>query len=348
MVGFVLLGPRVTAPPASASAPAVLSIRSHEYPEWVRRVVASPPRSGQKGTAVLAVQRLLLSLGYDLTLDGVYGPRTTRALQQFQQQSKLSPTGQANRATVEHLVSGTWWYPVKPGDTLGGIASLYGTTVQTLRSLNGLTGTTIRAGQRLLVPRAGIGGTITEWGRYRVRRGDTLWSVARRFKVSQEDLQRANAILDPRSLTPGQMLWLPARSPQPQEGTRLSWPVTGPITSGYGWRHSPFDRNEQEFHEGLDIAVPVGTPVRAAASGVVVQAGWMGGFGYGVVIAHGGDLQTLYGHLKRIRVQVGQQVKRGEVIAWSGSTGRSTGPHLDFRVKQNDRPVNPLSLLPPR
>lgn len=299
---------------------------------------------------MLALQRLLFSLGYDVAMDGVYGAETARVLARFQAQNGLKATGAADPATVERLVSSTWWYPVKAGDTLSGIARLYGTTVTTLRRLNGLPNSTIRAGQRLLVPRAGIGGTINEWGRYRVRPGDTLWSVARRFQVSYEALQRVNAIIDPRDLKPGQLLWLPARSRSATAEAPLSlaWPVTGAITSEYGWRTSPFGGGTREFHEGLDIAVPAGTPVKAAAPGVVVQAGWMGGFGYGVVIDHGGKMQTLYGHLKRIRVRAGQRVQRGEVIAWSGSSGRSTGPHLDFRVKINGQTVDPLTLLPPR
>lgn len=350
-VGLVL-GGRPAAPPALAATPAALSPRADEYPDWVRRLTASPPAKGRRGASVLALQRLLFSLGYDVAMDGVYGAETARVVARFQAQNGLKATGTADAATVKRLVASTWWYPVKGGDTLSGIARLYGTTVTTLRRLNGLPNNTIRAGQRLLVPRAGVGGTVVEWGRYRVRPGDTLWSVANRFQVPYEALQRVNAILDPRDLKPGQLLWLPsrprARQPQAEAPLSLAWPVRGEITSGYGWRANPFGGGSREFHEGLDIAVPVGTPVKAAASGVVVQAGWMGGFGYGVVIDHGGKVQTLYGHLRRIRVRVGQRVQRGEVIAWSGSTGRSTGPHLDFRVKVNGQTVDPLTLLPAR
>ena len=349
-VGLSLGGPSA-APRALAATPAALSPRADEYPDWVRRLTASPPARGQRGASVVALQRLLFSLGYDVAIDGVYGAETAKAVARFQSQNGLKETGTADAATIKSLISSTWWYPVKAGDTLSGIARVYGTTVATLQRLNGLSGTTIRAGQRLLVPRAGVGGTVVEWGRYRVRPGDTLWSVANRFQVPYEALQRVNAILDPRELKPGQLLWLPStrtRSTEAEPPLTLIWPVKGNLTSGYGWRTSPFGGGSREFHEGIDIAVPVGTAVKAAATGVVVQAGWMGGFGYGVVIDHGGKLQTLYGHLKRIRVRVGQRVQRGEIIGWSGSTGRSTGPHLDFRVKVNGKTVDPLTLLPPR
>ncbi len=341
---------RPPAPEALAAAPAILSPRADEYPSWVHNVQASPPSRGARGQGVLALQRLLFSLGYGVSLDGIYGAETASAVSRFQAQAGLRSTGQADATTVARLLATTWWYPVQSGDTLSEIAALYGTTVDTLVRLNGLGGTTIRIGQRLLVPRAGLGGTVVEWGRYRVQAGDTLWSVARRFGISYEALQRINAIMDPRALQPGQLLWLPSRPTAKSSGAGISfdWPVTGPITSGYGWRANPFGGSSRDFHEGLDIGVPSGTPVRAAAPGIVVQAGWMDGFGYGVVIDHGGGVQSLYGHLSRIGVRAGQAVARGDVIAWSGSTGRSTGPHLDFRIKIDGKTVDPLSLLPPR
>lgn len=350
LVGLLAGPARPPAPHALAAAPAVLTPAAHEYPDWVQALRRAPPSRGGQGQAVLALQRLLFSLGYDVVMDGLYGSGTAAAVAHFQARYGLRATGRADAATVARLLGAAWWYPVKPGDTLSGIAALYGTTVPTLQRLNGLTGTSIRAGQRLLVPRGGLGGTSDEWGRYRVQPGDTLWSVAQRFGVSYEALQRANAIMDPRGLKPGQLLWLPRDAGSAPAGAlpSLVWPVTGPIASGYGWRADPFGSGAREFHEGLDIAVPVGTPVRAAAAGVVLQAGPMGGFGLGVVLDHGRGVQTLYGHLSRIGVRPGQRVRRGQVIAWSGSTGLSTGPHLDFRVRIDGRAVDPLGVLPPR
>jgi murein DD-endopeptidase MepM/ murein hydrolase activator NlpD len=118
----------------------------------------------------------------------------------------------------------------------------------------------------------------------------------------------------------------------------LIWPVSGPVTSGYGWRWG-------RMHEGIDIAVPTGTPVAAAASGQVIVAGWMGGYGNLVVIDHGGGLATAYGHNSSFAVGSGSTVSQGQTIAYAGSTGNSTGPHVHFEVRVNGSPVDPLGYL---
>jgi murein DD-endopeptidase MepM/ murein hydrolase activator NlpD len=118
----------------------------------------------------------------------------------------------------------------------------------------------------------------------------------------------------------------------------LMWPVDGPVTSGFGMRWG-------RMHEGIDIAVPSGTPVRASASGTVIHAGWLGGYGNLVVIDHGDGLATAYGHNSALLVAVGQNVSQGETISLSGSTGNSTGPHVHFEVRVNGVPVDPLLYL---
>ena len=118
----------------------------------------------------------------------------------------------------------------------------------------------------------------------------------------------------------------------------LVWPVSGPVTSGYGWRWG-------RMHEGIDIAVPTGTPVVAAASGRVIVAGWMGGYGNLVVVDHGGGLATAYGHNSSFAVGSGSTVSQGQTIAYAGSTGNSTGPHVHFEVRVNGSPVDPLGYL---
>ena len=124
------------------------------------------------------------------------------------------------------------------------------------------------------------------------------------------------------------------------------WPVTGPLSSGYGTRHNPFGGRSFEFHKGQDIVVPTGTPVMATANGVVVVASWRKGYGNGIYIDHGNGIMTRYGHLSRIDVVVGQNVKRGDLIGLSGSTGRSTGPHLHYEVRVDGEATNPLAYLP--
>ncbi len=121
----------------------------------------------------------------------------------------------------------------------------------------------------------------------------------------------------------------------------LLWPVSGPITSGYGWRIHPIF-GTREFHTGIDIAAPYGTPIVAAHEGTIIFNGWMRGYGMLVILDHGGGLTTTYSHLSAALVRVGDHAARGAVIARIGSTGWSTGPHLFFEVREDGRPVNPL------
>ena len=114
----------------------------------------------------------------------------------------------------------------------------------------------------------------------------------------------------------------------------------GPITSGFCER-----RSYEACHPGIDIAVPTGTPIRAAASGRVAIAGWVGGYGNYTCIQHSASLSSCYGHQSRLGVSVGQQVSQGQVIGYSGSTGNSTGPHLHFEVRINGSVVNPMNYL---
>ena len=116
------------------------------------------------------------------------------------------------------------------------------------------------------------------------------------------------------------------------------WPVGGTLTSTFGWRWG-------RMHEGIDIGAPGGTPIAAAAAGVVIHAGWMGGYGNLVVIDHGGGIATAYGHQSSIAVGSGQQVSQGQTIGYVGSTGHSTGNHLHFEVRVNGAAVDPLGYL---
>jgi len=118
----------------------------------------------------------------------------------------------------------------------------------------------------------------------------------------------------------------------------LIWPVQGPVTSPFGWRWG-------RMHEGIDIGVGYGTPIQAAAGGTVIYCGWEEGYGNFVVIDHGGNLATAYGHQSRIAVTCGQQVNQGDVIGYVGCTGHCFGPHLHFEVRVNGNPVDPLGYL---
>ena len=127
-------------------------------------------------------------------------------------------------------------------------------------------------------------------------------------------------------------------------GGGMIWPISGPITSEFGWRTHPIFGNAR-FHSGLDIGGDYGMPIHAAASGVVIESGWIGGYGNTIMIEHGGGIVTLYGHNESLAVGVGQQVNQGDVIAYCGSTGNSTGPHCHFEVRVGGEPVSPYDYL---
>jgi murein DD-endopeptidase MepM/ murein hydrolase activator NlpD len=122
------------------------------------------------------------------------------------------------------------------------------------------------------------------------------------------------------------------------------WPVRGAVNSEFGSRMSPWT-DSTEFHPGLDIAADRGTPVRAPAPGTVVAAGPMGEYGLAVMIEHRPELRTLYGHLSKVSVTVGQHVDRGNVIGLTGNTGRSSGPHLHYEILVKGQSVNPRAYL---
>ena len=127
---------------------------------------------------------------------------------------------------------------------------------------------------------------------------------------------------------------IPSR--MPVEGVRF--------TSGFGMREHPVLGGQRQ-HKGIDLAAPVGTPIYAAADGLVSKAEWFSGYGLYVSLEHGGELQTRYGHMSRINVSAGQQVHKGDVIGFVGSTGRSTGPHLHYEVRIAGQAVNPIPYL---
>lgn len=128
-------------------------------------------------------------------------------------------------------------------------------------------------------------------------------------------------------------------------GGVFAWPsaTSRTISSDYGWRICPF--HGKEFHGAIDIAAGYGTAILASASGTVISAGWNGGFGYSIKIDHGGGLVTMYNHCSTLLVSSGQKVSRGQTIAKVGSTGSSTGPHIDYRVFKDGSTVNPHNYL---
>ena len=140
----------------------------------------------------------------------------------------------------------------------------------------------------------------------------------------------------------GRVEWVDARAPERRGESGFQLPAGGRVTSGYGTRMHPL-LGSARFHRGIDLAAAMGSPIRAAADGKVVRAGWRGGYGRQVALAHGGGLDTSYSHLSRILARPGEAVRRGQVIGLAGSSGLSTGPHLHFEAARNGRPIDPHS-----
>lgn len=209
---------------------------------------------------------------------------------------------------------------VRRGETLSHIAESYGTSVDTLRRMNRLKDSRpLRVGQRLLIPQEGSPSIFQP--------KETSRTGARAlFLSAQQHLE-------------------PHAASQDEGWQGFTWPVEGVLTSLYGGREAAMGGGWTGIHGGIDISVPSGTPVRAAQGGTVVFAGYNGAYGKVVKIDHLNGFSSLYAHNSRILVLVGQIVKGGQVISLSGSTGRSTGPHLHFEVHKDDWPVDPLPYL---
>jgi lipoprotein NlpD len=195
-----------------------------------------------------------------------------------------------------------------------------------------------------------------------IQKGQTLYRIAQAYEIELEVIRRVNHIRDPSEIKEGMQLWIPgvsrvqtvpkgsspsrsakkkkkAPTVKPRRGV-LIWPTKGTLTSSFGKRNG-------RKHEGIDIAAPKGTPIYSAADGEVVFSGW-GPTGYGkmVIIKHQHHLTTVYAHNSKILVKKGVRVKQGQKISLMGSTGRSTGPHLHFEVRNDTEPKNPIKYLP--
>lgn len=233
-------------------------------------------------------------------------------------------------------------HEVKQGESLWSIARQYNLDVDTLIGANELKShDRINIGQKLtILPFKGV--------THRVEKGESLWAISKRYNVPVEEIMETNN-LSSQNIKIGEVLVIPgATLTQAEKERRLLiarggvplfiWPVTGRISSRFGMRWG-------SMHQGLDIAVSTGTPVRAAASGTITKAGDAGGYGLLVVIKHPDGVETRYGHNSKINVRIGQHVKQGDIIAYSGNTGRSTGHHVHFEIRVNGKPHDPLQWL---
>ncbi len=297
------------------------------------------------------------------------------------------PAWKARPVTPDARIVAPSAYDVRPGDTLRSIAERTGAGSEAIARANGLLPPFVIApGQRLTIP----------GGRYHlVRAGETGIAIARAYGVDWSRIVTDNALAEPYILRVGQRVLIPGGSPAERPVTaadraaafkldiddlvtgsepaiasnqrpvrptttprrpvatvaqvaapttapgRFVWPVTGQIVSRFGPGRSG------ERNNGIKIAVPLGTPILAAADGVVAYAGSdVAAFGGLVILKHGSSLTTVYGHAAQLLVTRGQAVKKGQRIALSGNTGFADRPELHFEVRQGRTPVNPSSYLP--
>jgi len=245
-------------------------------------------------------------------------------------------------------------YTVQEGDTVASIAEKFGVSMYTILWENDLTERSyIRPGDQLTVlPATGI--------KHKIKRGETLDKIAKNYDIEKEKIIVFNDLIDESAIRIGDELFIPGGrklpayvapsrtvrsyvgSPPPSSAapssTKLQWPTSGRrITQYYHWRHS-----------GLDIDGTYSSPIYAAENGTVIRAdgsGWNGGYGKVIIIDHGQGMHTLYAHLSKIYVGVGERITRGQTIGMMGTTGKSSGTHLHFEVRINGRRLNPLGYI---
>ncbi len=237
-------------------------------------------------------------------------------------------------------------YTIREGDTLSGIAKLFEVSPNTILWANDLPrNAVLKIGQTLtILPITGV--------KYSVKKGDTLASIAKRFGADPVEIARYNGI-DNGSLVVGTELIIPdgeIAAPTPASktvvkvgGSARNDSLRGSATQT-GYYRAPLARYTvtQGIHgyNSVDLAAPSGTPILAAADGDVIiakQGGWNGGYGSYIVIQHDNGSQTLYSHNSRVDVSVGQRVSRGDVIGTVGATGKATGPHVHFEIRNGIR-----------
>lgn len=268
--------------------------------------------------------------------------------------SPLAPNN-TNSTETSSAREGIISYTVESGDTISGIANKFQISVNTILWANNLSAySLIRPGNTLtILPTSGV--------MHKVKSGETVGKIALQYGVEEKDIFSYNDIKSANSLIIGQNIIIPggrktttqttvASKPSTpasvveklttpkkatDSGSSMVWPTEGHrITQYYSWRHT-----------GLDIANKTGTPLYAAEAGTVEYSGWSNGYGYNVLVNHGGGKKTRYAHASKLYVKVGDKVARGEQIAAMGSTGWSTGPHIHFEVIVNGVKQNPLNYI---
>lgn len=269
--------------------------------------------------------------------------------------SALSRPGLPGTQISKRQRAGIIDYTVKAGDSISTIAEEFDISVNTILWENDLSSySLIKPGMTLsILPVSGLS--------HAVAKGETLGSIAAKYSIEESDILTTNKLADASLISIGKKLVIPggkkaslpeykpktytgftaikniikASDAQPAAGNKMNWPTQGHIiTQYYSWRHT-----------GLDVANKVGTPLYAADSGTVVEAGWANGYGNQILVDHGGGKKTRYAHASKLYVSKGDKVTKGETIAAMGSTGWSTGSHIHFEVIINGKKLNPLNYI---
>jgi murein DD-endopeptidase MepM/ murein hydrolase activator NlpD len=250
--------------------------------------------------------------------------------------------------------SGGKYHKVKKGDTLYSIAVKNKVSVTDIMSLNNLNTPHINTGTKLLIKGEAENPKVRP-SYHVIKPGETLYRLSVWYDVSVEELRTYNNLSDNRIYV-GQKIYLNSKYSKEKDHHSNSstknlfisptlksfkWPIkTKEITSKFGTRIHPIT-GRKTSHEGVDLKSKMNTPVYAPYSGVVTYSGWMRGYGKIVIISHGNGYESRYAHLNRWLVKKGQKVSKGQIIAKTGNTGLSTGPHLHYEIRKNNKPVDP-------
>lgn len=344
--------------PAQRPAPAA-SLKLSDLPLRLPRL--RPAGNRVKAAALLTTAGLAMTGAYQ-----VLGPAETPEpppIQQMMYQNAESKVAafrkeiEAGEYFVNDSQNQVILYESRPGDTIEKISRKYHVSPNTILQNNDRSkiDDVLEPGTKLtILPVDGIA--------HPVERHETLAELSKRYDVGIQEIIETNQLDNPHMITEKQKIIIPNATelkprptPEPKPllqaidasrtgrqapamksktGRRLSWPSQGVVTSNYGWRWL-------RMHNGMDIAGPIGTPIKAAKEGRVVYSGWMGGYGYAVDIDHGGGVRTRYAHCSSLNVRVGEYVHRGQTIGAMGSTGNSTGSHLHFEVHVGGQAIDP-------
>ncbi|MGB2983002.1 MAG: M23 family metallopeptidase [Candidatus Bipolaricaulia bacterium] len=238
-------------------------------------------------------------------------------------------------------------HTVEDGETLGDVATELGVSVESLRASNLLYGSEpVQPGRILIASREGV--------LHVIKQGQTLTDIAVTYAVPKETIAEANGISVNQTIFAGERLLVPTSTDTYWENVvtlsrgipaRFVWPLSGEVVSEFGWREHPV-LGDRHHHDGIDIDVPEGTLVHAAASGTVFFYGEQPGYGNVLILEHGDGFLSMYGHLASSFVEQGRFVEVGQGVAQSGNTGISSGPHLHFEVRNGNFPIDPYRYLP--